>query len=88
MNITRLSSKGQVVLPKAIREAHGWQPGTRLAVQEVPGGVLLRPAKPFPPTTFAQVEGSLKSRGRPKTLEEMDEGIRKAIRERHARGRY
>jgi AbrB family looped-hinge helix DNA binding protein len=28
MTTTRLSSKGQLVLPKAVREAHGWHDGT------------------------------------------------------------
>jgi AbrB family looped-hinge helix DNA binding protein len=88
MQTTKISSKGQIVLPKSVREARHWPPGTKLAVEEVPEGVLLRHVKPFVPTTFDQVRGILKYKGRPKTLEEMDEGIKKTIRERHARGRY
>jgi len=88
MQITKLSSKGQIVLPKSIRDARHWRPGTKLVVEEVPEGVLLRHVKPFAPTTFDQVEGCLKYQGRPKTLKEMDEGIARAIRERHSRGRY
>jgi AbrB family looped-hinge helix DNA binding protein len=88
MTTTRVSSKGQIVLPKSVRDARHWRPGTELVVEEVPGGVLLRPAKPFAPTTFDQVRGILKYTGRPKTLKEMDEGIKRMIRERHARGRY
>jgi AbrB family looped-hinge helix DNA binding protein len=85
---TRVSSKGQIVLPKSVRDARHWRPGTELVVEEVPGGVILKPAKPFAPTTYEQVEGLLKYRGRPKTLKEMDEGVTRMIRERHARGRY
>jgi AbrB family looped-hinge helix DNA binding protein len=88
MPITRVSSKGQIVLPKSVRDARQWRPGTELVVEEVPEGVMLRSAKPFAPTTFEQVEGCLKYRGRPKTLKEMDEGITRMIRERHARSRY
>ncbi len=32
---TRLTSKGQVVIPKAVRERLRWAPGTELAVEEV-----------------------------------------------------
>ena len=31
---TRLSSKGQVIIPKAVRERQGWQPGTELEVED------------------------------------------------------
>lgn len=85
---TRISSKGQVVLPQSIRESRKWQPGTELTVEETKDGVLLRPAKPFPPTTFQEVYGCLQYKGRPKTLEEMEAAIAKGVRERHARGRY
>src|SRR5215472_12977882 len=50
METTRLSSKGQVILPKSIRDAHRWQRGTEFMVEDTAVGVLLRPAKPFPPT--------------------------------------
>jgi AbrB family looped-hinge helix DNA binding protein len=35
---TRLSSKGQVVIPARVRRALGWKPGERLTVQVAPGG--------------------------------------------------
>jgi AbrB family looped-hinge helix DNA binding protein len=40
---TRLSVKGQVVIPKAIREARGWRPGLELEVEATEDGALLRP---------------------------------------------
>lgn len=46
MNATILSTKGQVVIPKALREARGWVAGISLIVEEVPQGLLLKPAKP------------------------------------------
>jgi len=88
MATTRVSSKGQVVLPLSVRQSRKWRAGTELIVEETREGVLLRVAKPFPPTTLEEVAGILQYKGKPKTLEEMDEAIRKAVRDRHARGRY
>lgn len=85
---TRLSSKGQVVLPLSVRLRRKWEPGIELTVEERPEGVLLRPVKPFAPTTFEEVERILKYKGKPKTLREMDEAIAIGVRDRHARGRY
>lgn len=37
---TRLTTKGQVVIPKAVRERLRWAPGTELAIEEVGTGAL------------------------------------------------
>lgn len=42
---TTLSNKGQIVLPKSIRTANRWAPGTKFIIEAAPGGVLLRPAR-------------------------------------------
>ena len=88
METTKLSSKGQIILPKSIRDARQWKPGTEFAVETVKEGVLLRPVKPFPVTKIEDLAGSLKYDGPPKTLEEMDEAITKEVMARRARGRY
>lgn len=75
METTRLSSKGQVVLPKPIRDARRWQPGTELTVENTADGVLLRPAKPFAPSRLEDVAGSLRYAGKPKTIRQMDAAI-------------
>ena len=85
---TTVSTKGQVILPKAIRQRRHWGPGTRLLVEETPDGVLLKPAPLFPPTRPEDVAGILAYKGRPKTLEEMDAAITAEVKRRHARGRY
>jgi len=72
---TRLSSKGQVIIPKAVRERHGWAPGTELEVEDQGEVVVLRPARLFPPTTYEEVRGCLKYDGPPATIEEMHEAI-------------
>lgn len=46
MHSTVLSSKGQIIIPKALRVARRWGPGTQLEVHDTPEGVLLRPAAP------------------------------------------
>jgi AbrB family looped-hinge helix DNA binding protein len=71
---TVVSTKGQVILPKAIRDERKWPAGTRLVVEETPEGVLLRPW-PFPPTTLEQVAGCLKWDGPTISIEEMDAAI-------------
>jgi len=88
METTRLSSKGQVVLPKSVREARSWKPGTQFAVEEVSEGVLLRPLRPFPATNIEEVSGCLKYTGRAKTLREMETAIAQGVKARHDRGRY
>jgi AbrB family looped-hinge helix DNA binding protein len=43
---TRLTTKGQIVIPKDTRARLGWRPGIRLRVDEEAGAVTLRPIKP------------------------------------------
>ena len=88
MPTTRVSSKGQIVLPQSVREKRKWSAGTELIVEDTRDGVLLRPAKPFPPTKLEDVYGCLQYKGKPKSLEEMDEAIGQEVKARHARGRY
>lgn len=85
---TTVSTKGQVILPKEIREHRKWNAGTELVVEDTAEGVLLKPASVFPPTRYEDVRGSLRYHGKPKTIEEMDEAIAIEVRRRHARGRY
>jgi AbrB family looped-hinge helix DNA binding protein len=88
METTKLSSKGQVVLPKWVRDARRWEPGTEFAVEEVSEGILLRPLRPFRSTSFAEVFGCLKYTRRAKTLRQMEKAVARAVRQRHDRGRY
>ena len=41
--VVKLSSKGQLVVPKEIREALGLHPGAELNVELVAGRIILRP---------------------------------------------
>ena len=88
MQTTRLSTKGQVILPKTVREARAWPPGTEFSVEETAEGVLLRPVGRFPASRLEEVAGCLKPRGRPKTDAQMRRAVAREVRRRHDRGRY
>ena len=88
MEKTRLSSKGQIVLPKAVRDERNWGPGTEFVVEQVKDGVLLRAVKPVPTTTAKDLLGCVGYRGPAKSLEQMQDGVARGIKERHARGRH
>ena len=82
METTKLSSKGQIVLPRSIRNARNLQPGTEFSVEETAEGILLRPLKPFATTSADQVFGSLRYAGKAKTVEQMHEAVRVEARRR------
>jgi AbrB family looped-hinge helix DNA binding protein len=85
---TTVSTKGQVILPKAIRELRHWPAGTELVVEDTPEGVLLK-AKPFFATTRPKdVFGSLSYKGSAKSIADMEAGIAGEAKRRHARNRY
>lgn len=88
MQTTRLSTKGQIILPKSVRDAQLWGPGTEFTVEETPDGILLRPAAVFPETTLDEVAGSLKFKGKAKTLAQMEAAIVREVKRRHDGGRY
>jgi AbrB family looped-hinge helix DNA binding protein len=75
METTKLSSKGQIVLPRSIRNARNLRPGTEFSVEETADGILLRPLKPFPTTSVEQAFGCLRHTGKAKTVEEMHEAV-------------
>ena len=77
---TRLSSKGQLVLPTELRARRGWRAGTELDVEEVPEGVLLRLARRPRETTLEELLGCTGYRGRKKTHEQMEAAIRDGAR--------
>ncbi len=80
METTRLSSKGQVILPKSIRSAHHWEPGVEFVVEDMANGVLLRPIKPFQQTRLEDVIGCTGYKGPARTVEDMDAAIAAAVR--------
>ncbi len=81
---TTVSTKGQVILPMAVRRALRWEAGTRLVVESTAEGVLLKPAPVFAETRPEDVFGRLARAGAPKSLSEMEEGILAEAKRRHA----
>jgi len=82
MVTTRMSEKGQVVIPKRVRSSYGWEPGVEFAIEETEDGIKLKPLKPFQETSIADVLGCLNYRGPRKTLKEMEDAIAKGASER------
>jgi AbrB family looped-hinge helix DNA binding protein len=85
---TRLSSKGQIILPKSVREAHHWRAGTEFLVENAEEGVLLRPVKPLSPSRLDEVAGRLATPRPAATIAEMEAAIDAEIVARRDRGRY
>jgi AbrB family looped-hinge helix DNA binding protein len=86
METTKLSSKGQVILPAAIRATNQWEAGLEFSVENTSAGVLLRPIKAHPVTTLDEVVGCTGYAGKPHSLADMDKAITAEIKIRHARG--
>ena len=76
---TRLSAKGQVVIPKDVREQLGIEPGDPLEVHAAKGGVFLRKRsdKERLPIdqVFAELRRIVSYEGRPATVEDMSRAV-------------
>ncbi len=88
MNVrAKISSKGQLVLPKAVRDAHGLDAGSEVEVESAGDVIVLRPRpkKSRKTYTLDEVAGFLKYDGAPVTIEEMDRAVlEEARRKWHA----
>lgn len=80
MDTTRVSTKGQVVLPKSVRDARNWRSGTELEVVPHPEGVLLRTPTPAKRYTLDDLYGFLKYDGPPVSIEDMNIGVDEMFR--------
>lgn len=84
MEKTRVSSKGQVVIPKSVRDELGLLPGAVLAAEAQDGAVVLRPVKNVKrlPTQdeLARVAGCLYRPGPYPTLAEEREAVDEMFR--------
>lgn len=83
---TTLSAKGQVVIPKDVRDQLGLAPGQVLDVVPMGGGVLLRPRHRKSGRSFDEIMACIRSRyqhqGPPLSVEAMDEAVASVFRER------
>jgi len=80
-----LTSKGQITIPKDVRDQLGLETGDRLVfVVHSDGNVVLKPAK----TDLRELHGLLYRKGRrPHSVEEMDGGIARSVALKHGRRR-
>lgn len=83
MQTTRLSSKGQVIIPQSIREHHHWHSGVEFSVIDTEEGILLTPLKPFTQTSTQQLLGCVTYKGPKKSLRDMKDGIAKKAKKQH-----
>lgn len=74
MSTLLVSSKGQIVLPAALRRRLGLGPGARVEVLEEPDGLKLRVVRPVTSTDVSTLAGMVRARPRgvPRSLEAFD----------------
>lgn len=82
MQTIKLSSKGQLVIPKTIREQHHWLPGTEFIIYETGSGITLEPAIKEKSITIDAVFGCLQHSGKPVSVEDMHDAILAGIKAR------
>lgn len=83
---TKLSAKGQVVIPADVRRQLGLKPGQTLQVRKAAGGVMLTPIQEKSGRSTDELIAELRKiythKGRPATLEDMDRAVERMFAER------
>ena len=81
---SKVTAQGQISVPASVRKRLGVGPGSVLEWEERDGEVVVRRAGKF---TFEDIRRKLFPKGppKPRTVEEMEEGIRRYIRRRYGR---
>jgi AbrB family looped-hinge helix DNA binding protein len=79
---TKLSTKGQVVLPKSIRASHRWKPGTEFIIEDRDDGILLKPRAGTAARTWESLIGSVHYACPRRSIKEMDDAIAAEARSR------
>jgi AbrB family looped-hinge helix DNA binding protein len=69
--ITKLSSKGQIVIPKEIRDELHWEAGMQLSLVATGGAVSLRAMPTKTGRNLGDLIGLLKHEGVPVSIEEL-----------------
>jgi len=75
----QVAQRGVVVLPKALRQAYGLQPGDRLTLVDLDGAFVLSPQRPQVDALAERISGALTEEGQ--TLE----GMLRVLREERER---
>ena len=77
---TRLSTKGQLIIPREIRARKGWRAGTEFLVEDHRSFVALRPANTVPTSGIEDLVGCTGYQGPARRLAEMEAGVAKGAR--------
>lgn len=80
MKTTKLSSKGQVIIPKAFRSTHHWESGLELMVIDTGDGLLLKPKAPFAPSELSEVIGMFNGKVAAKTDAQIEAALLQDMR--------
>jgi len=70
-----ITYKGQITLPKAVREQLGVRPGDRVSFREIEGGAIVVEADTV---DLMELKGAMRPRRRGVTVEQMNQAIRTA----------
>ncbi len=85
METVTLSSKGQLVIPKAVRDHASVTAGSLLEVRYIDGEIRLRPLTVLPSTGLDEVAGCLAQPGRKRLSDTLAKAAIKArLKARHA----
>lgn len=72
MSTATLTSKGQITIPKDVRDELGLSPGARVSFERSPSGDIVMRRQPRP---LMELSGALRYDGPPVSIEEMDEAL-------------
>ncbi len=71
MLITVMSTKGQVIIPSAIRNSHDWHSGVQFSIVDEGNRLILKPISQEPSLNVADVAGCIKYKGPKVSLDKM-----------------
>lgn len=75
METVKLSSKGQFILPKAIRDRHHWETGTEFIIIDRGEELVIKPSRVFPETELESPETPSIYSGKSLSLEDMERAV-------------
>ena len=85
---TTLSSKGQLVLPKTLRDRKQWKAGSKLTLEDVPDGVMVRLVPTKRKRSVDEVYGMLRYEGPPLSETEIERRIDESLAEEVRAGKW
>ncbi|MEQ1740334.1 MAG: AbrB/MazE/SpoVT family DNA-binding domain-containing protein [Methyloglobulus sp.] len=80
MDSVKLSSKGQVIIPKPIRDAYHWDTGQELTLIDTGSGILLQPKAPFAESSLNEVAGCLHYTAKPISIDDMNKAVAEGLK--------